>query len=290
MTKSPLSRRLRALRMGLSTVLAPLLGTSRAGWFIPYRYAPGVTPPARYPVLEDRFDAARPVFQAVLDRIDGYAVDLEAIGATAEMSPPPQPRWSQGWFPRLDAAVAYAMVRQCAPRRIVEVGSGHSTRFMARAIADAGLQTELVAIDPAPRADIARLAARHVPTTVQEADPALFAALAPGDILFIDSSHILMPGTDVDYLFNQVWPALPAGVVVHVHDITLPDGYPQVWDWRGYNEQLGVAPMIAGGGAKLLFSSSFVATRMADALAGTVVAKLPLLDGAFDTSLWIEKN
>ena len=72
--------------------------------------------------------------------------------------------------------------------------------------------------------------------------------LAPGDVLSIDSSHILMPGTDVDILLNRVLPALPAGVLVHIHDVFLPDDYPPAWSWRGYNEQLGVAALVQGGG------------------------------------------
>ena len=63
----------------------------------------------------------------------------------------------------------------------------------------------------------------------------------------IDSSHTLVPGSDVDLLLNRVLPALSAGAVVHVHDIFLPDNYPDDWAWRGYNEQLGVAPLLFGG-------------------------------------------
>ncbi len=64
------------------------------------------------------------------------------------------------------------------------------------------------------------------PRHVQGAGLGAFEKLAEGDILFIDSSHILMPGTDVDMLLNHVLPALPRGVLVHVHDIFLPDDYP----------------------------------------------------------------
>ena len=90
----------------------------------------------------------------------------------------------------------------------------------------AALTTELTAIDPAPRADIARTGARMIATPVPSCGMAPFAGLAAGDLLFIDSSHVLMPGSDVDFLLNQILPALPAGVLVHVHDIFLPDGYP----------------------------------------------------------------
>ena len=268
--------------MGLST----LLGSRPQGWFIPYRYADTVTEPAAYPALESLFADAAPAFAAVLSALENFAADLEDIG----QAKPPQPRWDQGWFPRLDAAAAYTMVRNRKPARIVEIGSGHSTRFMARAVADGGLDTEIVAIDPAPRAAIAELGVRHVAATLHDADPSIIAALGPGDILFIDSSHILMPGTDVDYLLNDVWPSLPVGVLVHIHDMLLPDGYPDIWSWRGYNEQSAIAPLLTGGAANLLFASHYAATRMTAAVDATVAARLPLIDGAFETSLWIEKN
>lgn len=276
--------------MGLST----LLGCRPQGWFIPYRYAAAVAEPAAYPALEAYFADAEPEMSDFLAAIDGFAADLDAIGAgsASAAKPPaqPAPRWDQGWFPRLDAAAAYTMVRRQKPSRIVEIGSGHSTRFMARAIADGGLATDMVAIDPAPRADIAGLGLRHVAATLHDADPSAIAALGAGDILFIDSSHILMPGTDVDYLLNTVWPSLPAGVLVHIHDMLLPDGYPDIWSWRGYNEQSAVAPLLTGGAAKPLFASHYAATRMAATVAATVAARLPLIAGAVETSLWIEKN
>ncbi|MFX7914564.1 class I SAM-dependent methyltransferase, partial [Acinetobacter baumannii] len=89
---------------------------------------------------------------------------------------------------------------------------------------------------------------------VHDADCAVFAALAAGDVLFIDSSHVLMPGSDVDLLFNQVLPRLKPGVLVHIHDIFLPDDYPASWGWRGYNEQQGVACLLQGGW-RLLWAS-----------------------------------
>ena len=108
---------------------------------------------------------------------------------------------------------------------------------------------------------------------MQHADLSAFEALVEGDILFIDSSHILMPGTDVDMLFNHVLPGLPRGVLVHVHDVFLPDDYPPEWEWRGYNEQLAVATLIQGGAFQLLWSSHYAATRMATAVATSVAGR-----------------
>ena len=124
---------------------------------------------------------------------------------------------------------------------MVEIGSGHSTRFAARAIADGGLETQLIAIDPEPRADLQALKVEWHRETLQQACriPAahVIAAFHPGDLLFVDSSHILMPGTDVELILTELLPRLPAGALVQIHDIFLPDAYPADWTWRGYNEQ-----------------------------------------------------
>ena len=66
-----------------------------------------------------------------------------------------------------------------------------------------------------------------------------------------------MPGTDVDRLFLDVLPRLASGVLIHVHDIFLPEGYPPDWIWRGYNEQIVVGALLAGGGYELVFASSY---------------------------------
>jgi hypothetical protein len=219
----------------------------------------------------------------LLKWIETYASELEAIGS----EPPPAPRWDQDWFPRLDAAAAYAMVRTLEPRRIVEVGSGHSTRFMARAVADGGLDTRITAIDPQPRASLAGLDIDWIRTPVQRV--AAFPPLAAGDILFIDSSHQLKPGSDVEFLLSAVLPLLPPGVRVHFHDIFLPDGYPRGWEWRRYNEQAAVASLIEKNVLKVDFSSHALVSREPGRLQG-VLARLPLVPGAIESSLWLTRN
>ena len=269
---------LRRLGFGLSTVL----GLAPRGFFIPYRHAASVRP-AGYPALRRLFEAAEPGFREVIRDIENHAGDLARIAAGSGPA-----RFDQDWFPRLDAATTYAIVRTRKPRRIVEIGSGHSTRFLARAIADGGLPTEIVCIDPAPRADLKQLRVSHVPKLLAEVDPAILSGLEAGDVLFVDSSHIAMAGTDVDRLFLDVLPRLPAGVLLHVHDVFLPEGYPAEWAWRGYNEQLLVGALLQGGGYELLFASHYVATHRPYWLAG--LADLPRPRRACETSLWLTKR
>jgi len=275
---------MRRLKMGLNTVL----GLKKQGFFIPYRYAGSPSPLANrthYPAILSQMQDSTEKQAQFLGEMSAYSDQFASFGKT----PPPEPRWEQDWFPRMDGAAAYKMVRDTAPEHIIEVGSGHSTRFMARAIKDGGLKTSFTAIDPAPRADISKLDVKILNKTVQEVDPTLFDLLQPNDILFIDSSHIAMPGTDVDMLFLDILPRLPAGVNVHIHDIFLPLSYPESWAWRGYNEQQIVAPLLTSGGFELLFSSQFVFTEMKDILHNSKLADIPMLPGAMETSLWLRK-
>jgi hypothetical protein len=217
----------------------------------------------------------------VLAWIEDLAAELEAIGG----QPPPAPRWKQDWFPRLDAAAAYAIVRRTRPRRIVEVGSGHSTRFLARAVADGGLETQITAIDPEPRASIEGLAVTYLRLPVQAAPPEVFDALCEGDILFIDSSHQVKAGSDVEFLLERVLPRLASGVRVHFHDIFLPDGYPADWAWRRYNEQQAVAALLAQG-----YRQEFSSHQARKGALNGVLARLPLVAGARESSLWLSKR
>ncbi|MEM6906943.1 MAG: class I SAM-dependent methyltransferase, partial [Pseudomonadota bacterium] len=233
--------------------LATLAGRPR-GFFAPYRYAGSVAPTA-YPELEAVFRAAEPAMAQVLSGIEQHLDRLAAFDG-----PPPEPRWAQHWFPRLDGAACYAILREAQPRRIIEVGSGHSTRMLAKAAADAG-GAEITCIDPAPRAVLHGLDISWRGRVLSDEDLPAFASLEAGDVAFFDSSHLLWPGTDVDLILNRVLPALAPGVLVHIHDVTLPDAYPRAWGWRGYTEQLGLGGWLAGQGAEVLFASHYALTR-----------------------------
>ncbi len=242
-----------------------------------------------YPALTPLFAAAERSFRAVLAAAEGHAADFARIlrGGPGLVGERPA-RFEQEWFPRLDAVAAYTMVREARPARILEIGCGHSSRFMAQAIADGGLCTDFACVDPRPRAPLAGLPLRHAARPFGPEDAAAAAGFGPGDIVFIDSSHAVEEGGEIDRLLLDVLPRLPAGALVHVHDVFLPDGYPAAWAGRRYNEQTAVGALLGGGGWEIVFASRYVATRTA-LLAGTAVDALPLAPGAPEVSLWLRK-
>lgn len=276
------SKQDRLIQMGMRTIT----GQAREGFFIPYRYASAVPERVgRYDTLAAPFEGAKERFGHVLSAIEQFRADLIKIDGSGTE----QARWDQYWYPRLDAASAYAMVRSWKPERIIEVGSGHSIRFMARAVADGDLTCAMTAIDPEPRTTISNLPVSIERRVLQDVDLSLFTQIEPGDFVCIDSSHILMPGTDVDIALNRILPALPSGAIVAFHDVFLPYPYPPDWDWRNYNEQIGVGALLQGG-YELVFASHYVLHEMADVWEDTVIADLPLLDGAHECGIWLRKS
>lgn len=137
-----------------------------------------------------------------------------------------------------DGHCLYAMVRQHRPERIVEVGSGLSTRIMAEACRknqhEHGTPWQITCIEPYPNQALIELVDSEPSielqtTKAQDCDLSLFTSLTDNCMLFIDSSHIVRVGNDVHALYLRILPELQPGLLVHVHDIPFPDEYPQQW-------------------------------------------------------------
>ncbi len=133
------------------------------------------------------------------------------------------------YFSGFDAAVYYSLIRRLKPQRVIEIGSGYSTRFANTALQRNG-RGSLTCIEPHPeRLNGERLHVELIQQRVEELDVAFFSCLEANDILFIDSSHTVKFGSDVCYEFLELLPVLQPGVWVHVHDIFFPHDYPAEW-------------------------------------------------------------
>jgi Methyltransferase domain len=141
-----------------------------------------------------------------------------------------------GAFMAGDAHVYYTLIRENRPRRIIEVGGGNSSLLAAAAcrrnLQQYGVKPHLTVVEPYP----SDLLKKGVPgldalleERIQTVDLNLFSSLKAGDILFIDSSHVLRPGGDVQREYCEILPRLAPGVLVHIHDISLPKPYFQLY-------------------------------------------------------------
>ena len=183
--------------------------------------------------------------------------------------------FNNGLFDGTDALVAYCMIRHFQSRLIIEVGSGFSSLIAAEAIAK-NEASALICIDPFPpdflRKGVPGLRSL-IEKKVEDVDLEFFSQLQAGDILFIDSSHTVRIGGDVNYLFLEVLPRLKPGVIVHVHDIFFPFDYPRDWvmdELRFWTEQYLLQAFLSFNSEfEVLMANAYLAHRWMGELKAT---------------------
>jgi len=132
-------------------------------------------------------------------------------------------------FGYIEAQCLHGVLRALKPRRICEVGSGVSTYCTLRALErneSEGHVARLTCIEPNPSKFLRTMQSKKslelIEQPVQAVDPGFFQKLEAGDLLFIDTTHVVKPGGEVIYLYLEVLPRLRPGVIVHIHDIYFP--------------------------------------------------------------------
>jgi len=193
---------------------------------------------ARYAELLDSFVRHFPRIQEIRNHPDG-------LNDT-------NPHWDNDYLPGLDIIGLYGMIAEFKPEKYIEIGSGNSTKVARKSIRENHLQTEIVSIDPFPRANIDHLADRLIrePLENLENNRFIIESLHENDFLFIDNSHRVFPNSDAMVCFLELLPNLRKGVIVHFHDIYLPYDYPQFMCDRFYNEQYTLAAFILANPGK----------------------------------------
>lgn len=145
---------------------------------------------------------------------------------------------NNGMFESVDAEVLYYMVRDYKPSKVIEVGSGFSSLLIAQARAENKAKSKHIIIDPYPSNIYENKQfefSNVIKKPVQDVSLKTFGQLGKNDILFIDSSHIVKIGSDVQYEILEILPRLKKGVIIHFHDIFLPNEYPKKHVLEGKN-------------------------------------------------------
>jgi predicted O-methyltransferase YrrM len=180
-----------------------------------------------------------------------------------------------GQFENTDAIAYYAFLKKLKPKTVVEIGSGFSSLIALQALRENGFG-QLICIDPFPRPFIKQLAEsgnldllqkRVQDVTISTID----ALLEDGDFLFIDSTHTVKTGSDCLHIYLRLIPQITSNIIVHAHDIFLPDGMPQRWiiDLQIYwtEQYLLLALLIDNPRTTVLFPTHYNTLANSDLLA-----------------------
>ncbi len=183
------------------------------------------------------------------NRLLANLCSMDLAGRPVGFPRQPDPLWryhaENGSYPDNDAACLAGMARIFRPKRILEVGCGFSSA-LAFDLNDFewNHSIDLCFVDPDPGRMLSLLREGDKKDLklhrkrLQDTDPNLFQTLEAGDFLIIDSTHVAKTGSDVNYLFFEIFPRLAPGVLVHIHDIFWPFEYPVSWleEGRSWNE------------------------------------------------------
>ena len=150
--------------------------------------------------------------------------------------------FENGFFLYTDGILLYSLMRFLKPKQIIEIGSGFSSALMLDTN-ELFFNNEiaLTFIEPFPERLYGAIKEQDKKSTtiivseVQAVSLNIFANLNPGDILFIDSSHVVKTGSDVCFILFEILPILKKGVIIHFHDIFYPFEYLKEWVFEGRN-------------------------------------------------------
>lgn len=195
-----------------------------------------------------------------------------------------------------DASVLSGIINLFRPSRIIEIGSGWSSACMLDTVEHIlNLDTKITFIEPYTAIlrdvlgeDFSKI--HVIEEGVQNVDLTVFDQLEANDILFIDSTHVLKTGSDVEFELFKILPRLKDGVIVHFHDMFWPFEYPRPWvieENRSWNELYGIRAFLSGNKEwKVLFFNDYMHKIELDLVRDSYPAFLNNSGGA----LWLQKS
>ncbi|MCX7099117.1 MAG: class I SAM-dependent methyltransferase [Methylococcales bacterium] len=259
----------------------------------------GAFPPGHYyspiPTKEDVLDyveSRKPPSNEVLgvdlneqgqrQLLDEYADYYKELPFPEKQTPEFRYYYDNVWFSYSDAIFLYSFLRKHKPKKIVEVGSGFSSAVMLDTI-DRFFpeRPEITFVEPFPDRLISlfkeddRQQVRLIDKKIQDVPLDIFLALESGDLLFIDSSHVVKCGSDLHLLMFEILPRLQPGVMVHFHDVFYPFDYPSEWllEGRYWNENYFLRAFLSYNSAwSIQFFNTYVHHRFGD----VIQEKMPL--------------
>ncbi|MGD8521205.1 MAG: class I SAM-dependent methyltransferase [Desulfobacterales bacterium] len=228
--------------------------------------------------------------------LNEYIQFYEELPFPEQQKPEYRYYYDNGMYAYSDAIFLYCFLRKHKPKRIIEVGSG----FSSAAILDTvdgffSYRPEITFIEPYPDRVIGLLRSedkdhvRIIDRKIQEVPSEILLALEAGDFLFIDSSHVVKCGSDLQLLIFEILPLLPSGVFIHFHDVFYPFEYPAEWLMKGryWNENYFLRAFLSYNREwSIYFFNDYVAFAFSD----FIKDNMPLCTKNTGGSLYIQKE
>ena len=234
--------------------------------------------------------------QGMLDLLEEYGRFYEDIPFPETQAEGFRYYFDNEWYSYGDAIFLHSFLRKHQPEHIIEVGSGFSSAVMLDTVDRFFPQRpEMTFIDPYPErlqgllTDDDRKQVNVIAKKIQNVPVDLFASLKAGDLLFIDSSHVVKAGSDLQFLLFEILPLLPPGVFVHFHDMFWPFDYPSSWLEKGmyWNENYFLHAFLINNQE---WSIQFFNSYTKHEFIGFVNEKMPLCAKNFGGGLYLRKE
>lgn len=244
---------------------------------------------------QDRIEGINLNIEDQLALVKGFSTYYSELPYLQEKGLKTRYYFDNDFYTHNDGVTLYSMIRHLKPKRIIEIGSGFSSAIML----DTNEQSfsgsiKLCFIDPYPER-LYGLLNEHdkqhcqvIVNDVQAVPLELYMDLDAGDILFVDSSHVVKTGSDLHHILFNILPVLRPGVFIHFHDIFFPFEYPKAWVMAGrnWNENYVLR-------AFLMYNDKFRIRLFSDFLYKRHTIAywyVPLAYNVQGSSLWIEKT
>lgn len=198
-------------------------------------------------------------------------------------------------YPILDALFLYSMIRKYNPKRIIEIGSGHTSGLMMEVNERYyDNKIDITFVEPYPQTlynnmrKVDRLRYKVLSKGVQDVSLDIFKQLKKDDILFIDSTHVSKFNSDVNYELFDILPLLNKGVIIHFHDIFDGFEYPLGWlqnGWAWNEDYVLRSYLISNNDYEILAMTNYLENHFKELLKKSFSKKGDLFGG----SLWLRK-
>lgn len=227
--------------------------------------------------------------------LEQFAELYDALPFSTHASGDSRYHYENGWFSYSDAIFYSCFLQSFRPRSVVEIGSGFSSAVLLDTVDSFfDVPPKITFVEPYPDRLKSLLKGADeenhliLNQKVQDVPIELFCDLKANDLLFVDSSHVIKCGSDLEVIMFEILPQLKPGVFVHFHDVFFPFDYPKEWIGDGlyWNENYLLRAFLSYNSQwQIRFFNTYVHHAFGDFIA----EKMPLTMKNLGGSLYLER-